>query len=110
MTSLRELSAGRPIDRDALLDAWVERLEPRYDALRMGRFDAGAWSSRQWTTGELVEVDAHIGRIHALAVGVDPETGSLLLADRDGKGPMAIDAGDVTRCRVVGVPGLPDRY
>ena len=79
MTSLRELSGGRPIDRDVLLDAWVDRLEPRYEALRRGRFDSGAWSSRQRTTGELVEVDGLGGRIHARALGVDPESGSLLL-------------------------------
>ena len=59
MTSLRELSGGRPIDRETLLDAWQDRLEPRYESLRLGRFDSGAWSSRQRTTGELVEVDTH---------------------------------------------------
>jgi BirA family transcriptional regulator, biotin operon repressor / biotin---[acetyl-CoA-carboxylase] ligase len=107
MTSLRELSGGRPIDRDVLLDAWVDRLEPRYEALRGGRFDAGAWSSRQRTTGELVEVDGADGRIHARALGVDPESGSLLLAGADGAGPRVIDSGDVTRCRVVHMPGMP---
>ena len=86
MTSLRELSGGRPIDREALLDAWLDRLEPRYEALRLGRFDAGAWSSRQRTTGELVEVDATDGRMTALALGVDPETGALLLASPTGRG------------------------
>ena len=39
MTSLREASAGRPIDRDALLDAFLERLEVRIEALRAGHFD-----------------------------------------------------------------------
>ena len=61
MTSLRELSGGRPIDRDTLLDAWLDRLEPRYEALRLGRFDAGGWSSRQRTTGHTVEVDGQRG-------------------------------------------------
>src|SRR6478735_7605326 len=37
MTSLRELAGGRPIDRDAILDAWLSRLEPRYEALHQGR-------------------------------------------------------------------------
>ena len=41
MTSLRELSGGRPIDRDVLLDAWVDRLEPRYEALRGGASTPG---------------------------------------------------------------------
>jgi BirA family biotin operon repressor/biotin-[acetyl-CoA-carboxylase] ligase len=101
MDSLRELSGGRPIDREALLEAWVDRLEPRYSALTVGRFDSGAWSARQRTTGELVEVDSHSGRINARALGVDPETGSLLLAGAAGAPPTVIDAGDVTRCRVI---------
>lgn len=109
MTSLRELSGGRPIDPDVLLDAWVDRLEPRYESLRQGRFDSGAWSSRQRTTGELVEVETHAGRINARAIGVDPETGSLLLAGRNGEPTQVIDAGDVTRCRVVNMPGMPQR-
>ena len=30
---------GGRVDRDALLDAFLERLEPRVEALRAGRFD-----------------------------------------------------------------------
>ncbi len=104
MTSLRELSGGRPIDRDALLDAWLDRLEPRYEALRLGRFDAGGWSTRQRTTGHTVEVDGAQGRVTAEAVGVDPETGALVLTGQDGA-VRRIDTGDVTRCRVVALPG-----
>ena len=37
MTSLREATGGRPIDRDDLLEAFVRALEPRVDALRAGR-------------------------------------------------------------------------
>jgi BirA family biotin operon repressor/biotin-[acetyl-CoA-carboxylase] ligase len=105
MTSLRELSGGRPIDRDVLLDAWLDHLEPRYEALRLGRFDAGAWSARQRTTGHTVEVDGPEGRLTAQAAGVDPETGALLVADPGGS-TRAIDSGEVTRCRVVALPGL----
>ncbi|MBX3031133.1 MAG: biotin--[acetyl-CoA-carboxylase] ligase [Chloroflexi bacterium] len=108
MTSLRELSGGRPIDRDTLLDAWLDRLEPRYEALRGGHFDAGGWSSRQRTTGHQVEVDGPGGRTVAQALGVDPESGALLVAGPDGA-PRPIDAGDVTRCRVVALPGLARR-
>jgi BirA family biotin operon repressor/biotin-[acetyl-CoA-carboxylase] ligase len=105
MTSLRELSGGRPIDRDTLLEAWLSRLEPRYEALRAGRFDAGGWSARQRTTGHQVEIDAPDGRIVADAVGVEPDTGALLVRGTDG-GTTAIDSGDITRCRVVALPGL----
>ena len=107
MTSLRELSGGRPIDRDALLDGWLSRLEPRYEALRAGAFDAGGWSIRQRTTGHRVEVDLGDRVVAGQARGVDPETGALLVrepgspADR----PLAISSGDVIRCRVVELPG-----
>ncbi|CAN5638313.1 hypothetical protein BH23CHL7_BH23CHL7_00600 [soil metagenome] len=99
MTSLRELAGGRPIDRQQLLDEFLARLEPRYLALRDGRFDAGAWSRRQLTTGRDVEVvvggDTHNGR----ATGVDPETGALHLDT--GAARRAIDSGEVVRCRLV---------
>ena len=36
MTSLRELAGRRPIDNAALLDAFLARLEPRYEALNEG--------------------------------------------------------------------------
>jgi BirA family biotin operon repressor/biotin-[acetyl-CoA-carboxylase] ligase len=108
MTSLRELSGGRPIERDALLDAWLDRLEPRYEALRMGRFDAGGWSARQRTTGHTVEVDGPDGRLVAEAVGVDPDTGALLVDTHDG-GQRSIESGDVTRCRVVALPSARPR-
>jgi BirA family transcriptional regulator, biotin operon repressor / biotin---[acetyl-CoA-carboxylase] ligase len=104
MTSLRELSGGRPIDREMLLRAWLDRLEPRYEALRLGRFDAGGWSSRQRTTGHTVEVDGPHGRLTAPAVGVDPESGALLI-ERDRGEVSQIDSGDVARCRVVALPG-----
>ena len=35
---------GRPIDRDALLAAFLGRLEPRVDDLRAGRFDVADWA------------------------------------------------------------------
>ena len=40
MTSLREM-AGRPVDREQLLDEFLARLEPRYEAIRQGNFDGG---------------------------------------------------------------------
>ncbi len=44
MTSLREASGGRPIDRDALLAAFLGRLEARIEALRAGYFDVATWA------------------------------------------------------------------
>ncbi len=102
MSSLRELAGGRPIDREALLDGFLARLEPRYQALLDDRFDAGAWSARQATTGKDVVVEVGGGRpaLVGRASGVDPETGALWVRI-DGR-DRVVDAGDVTRCRLAG--------
>lgn len=105
MTSLRELSGGRSIDRDALLAGSVARLEQRYVNLRAGHFDSAGWSGRQRTTGHEVEVDLGGSRMHGMATGVDPETGALLLRDENGQA-IAIDSGEVVRCRIVEPPTL----
>jgi BirA family biotin operon repressor/biotin-[acetyl-CoA-carboxylase] ligase len=102
MTSLRELAA-RPVDRDALLDAFLDRLEPRYEALHDGRFDARSWSARQCQTGQPIEVLVGDRLVHGLASGVHPESGALLV-ESDGA-EVAIDSGEVRRCRVTGRGG-----
>lgn len=104
MTSLFELSGGRPISRDALLDGWLARLEPRYEALRVGRFDAGAWTTRQRTTGHRVEVEVGGELLAGKAAGVDPDTGALLVDDRLRGITRAIGSGEVLRCRIVELP------
>ena len=104
MTSLFELSGGRPVERDTLLDAWLARLEPRYEALRDGIFDAGAWSTRQRTTGHRVEVETGGDLVAGIAGGVDPETGALLVDDRLAGRRRAIGSGEVVRCRIVELP------
>jgi BirA family transcriptional regulator, biotin operon repressor / biotin---[acetyl-CoA-carboxylase] ligase len=97
MTSLREL-ARRPVDRDRLLQAFLDRLEPRYESLRGGRFDAAAWSTRQRQTGHRVEVASGEQLVEGLAVGVDPASGALLV-ERDGR-RIELDSGEVVRCRI----------
>jgi BirA family transcriptional regulator, biotin operon repressor / biotin---[acetyl-CoA-carboxylase] ligase len=104
MTSLREIAGGRPIDRDQLLDEFLARLEPRYLALRAGVFDAGGWSSRQLTTGRDVEVTVATETLSGRATGVDPDSGALRLRARDAT-ERVIDSGEVTRCRLVSLPG-----
>jgi BirA family biotin operon repressor/biotin-[acetyl-CoA-carboxylase] ligase len=96
MTSLREM-AGRPVDREQLLDEFLARLEPRYEALRQGNFDAATWSTKQVTTGQQVEVDVGGRVVVGRAEGVDPESGALLV-----EGQPPIDSGEVVRCRVIG--------
>jgi BirA family transcriptional regulator, biotin operon repressor / biotin---[acetyl-CoA-carboxylase] ligase len=100
MTSLRELAGRRPIDNQQLLDAFLARLEPRYEALLAGTFDAAGWSTAQRTTGRHVVVDLGDRSVQGTAAGVDPETGALLLAEDAGQN-IAIDSGEVIRCRVL---------
>jgi BirA family transcriptional regulator, biotin operon repressor / biotin---[acetyl-CoA-carboxylase] ligase len=104
MSSLRELAGGRPVDRDALLDAWLSRLEVRYAALLGGQFDAGTWSTRQLTTGRIVQLDLGDGWLSGRADGVDPEDGALLVRDGDGTIRRA-GTGEVVRCQVFRAPG-----
>jgi BirA family biotin operon repressor/biotin-[acetyl-CoA-carboxylase] ligase len=82
MTSLAEASGGRPIDRALLLDGFLSGLEARVEALRAGRFAVDDWIARQATTGRLVRLEAHgIAPEEVLAVGVDPGSGALMVAD-----------------------------
>ncbi len=85
MTSLREASGGRPIDRDELLDAFLLRLEPRVLALRDGHFDVAGWHARQIATGRTVRVEMPDGTSQVVdAVGVDGASGALLVEDSSG--------------------------
>ena len=100
MTSLRELAGRRPIDNQQLLDAFLARLEPRYEALLGGTFDAATWSTAQRTTGRHVLVDLGENSVSGKATGVDPESGALLVDDEIA-GETAVDSGEVIRCRVL---------
>lgn len=100
MWSLSEANGRQAVDREALLDAWLERLEQGYGDLAAHRFDATAWSRAQVTSGVDVEVDTGAERLHGRAVGVDADSGALLLELGPGQVTRAIPAGDVLRCRV----------
>ncbi|HET7677789.1 MAG TPA: biotin--[acetyl-CoA-carboxylase] ligase [Candidatus Limnocylindrales bacterium] len=98
MTSLRELS-GAPVDREALLAAFLERLEPAYRALTAGRFDGERWAARQVTTGRRVEVATGPGESSVCeALGVDTESGALIVIGAGER--RTIDSGEVVRCRI----------
>lgn len=107
MTSLREASGGRPIDREALLEAFLDHFEGRLDALRAGYFDIAEWNRRQATTGRMVTLQAGDGSASEpqLAVGVDASSGALLLEDAsvDG-GERRVMAGEVIRVRLADPP------
>ena len=82
MTSLRDATGGRPIDRGRLLDGFLNRLETRVEALREGWFAIGDWTDRQLTTGRLVRLELPDGTIEdARAVGVDAPSGGLVVED-----------------------------
>ena len=106
MTSLAEASGGRPIDRALLLDGFLGRLEARVEALRAGRFAIDDWTARQVTTGRIVRLEEHGGApVEARALGLDPATGALLVADASVPGgERAIHAGDVVHVRLAGAP------
>ena len=106
MTSLREASAGRPIDRDRLLTAFMDHLEARVESLRAGYFDIATWSERQATTGRQVSIETGDGSTAqpAIAVGVDATSGALVLEDDAVEGgERRVHAGDVVRLRLAPV-------
>jgi BirA family biotin operon repressor/biotin-[acetyl-CoA-carboxylase] ligase len=109
MTSLREASGGRPVDRALLLDGFLSRLEPRVEALRAGRFPIDDWTARQVTTGRLVRLEGHGGPAEEVrALGLDPSSGALLVADAAVPGgERAIHAGDVVHVRLAGAQPAP---
>jgi len=99
MTSLRELADG-PIDQEALLDAFLGRLEVAIGDLRKGRFDAPSWSSRQITTDRDVDLIGPDGsRTTVRATGVDTESGALLV------GPRRVLVGEIAHVRLAGPVG-----
>ena len=108
MTSLREATGGRPVDRDALTDAFVGRLEARVEALRADRFDKADWADRQSTTGRIVELVRPDGTSELVrALGVESGTGALLVEDAataDGSRPVLV--GEIRHARLAPTVGV----
>lgn len=106
MTSLREASGGRPIDREALLEAFLDHLEARLDALRAGFFDLASWADRQALTGRLVTLgdpgtDARDEGREVEVLGVDAATGALVVSGPEaGAEERLVHAGEVVRVRL----------
>lgn len=104
MTSLREVGGRRPVDREALLDGFLDRLEARHAGLRTGAFDADEWAARQATTGRLVQLVSPDGSSELLrAVGVDGASGALLVEDPAVDSPTrrrAVLVGEITHLRI----------
>ena len=104
MTSLREASGGRPIDRDALLDGFLGRLETRLAALRGRRFDVAGWTDRQVTTGHIVTLAGLDGSTTVVrALGVDGASGALVIEAIDALGQPSerlVFAGEILHLRL----------
>ncbi|HSL97443.1 MAG TPA: biotin--[acetyl-CoA-carboxylase] ligase [Candidatus Deferrimicrobiaceae bacterium] len=102
MTSLAELGRSEGVDRRALADAFLMRLEPLVDELRDGRFAAAAWQARQLTSGHPVHLELPDGTVELVdAVGVDPGTGALLVRDPAGPGEIrSVLVGEIRHVRV----------
>ena len=97
MTSLHEVSGGMPVDRPALVAAFVAALEPRLDALDEG-VGLDDWERRQVTTGRVVAIETAAGTEVASAVGVDADSGALLIAGAGGARPVLV--GDIRHVRL----------
>lgn len=115
MTSLADLprlveAAGsgaanrRPIRREAVVEAFIERLGPLVSELRAGAFPAAQWRSRQLTNGLPIRLEWPDGTAETLsAVDVDPDSGALLVRDpsgRDGDAIRAVHVGEIRHLRV----------
>jgi BirA family biotin operon repressor/biotin-[acetyl-CoA-carboxylase] ligase len=102
MTSLREASLGRPIDRIALAAEFVAGLQGRIGSLRGGRFDADGWTARQLTTGRVIRIDRPDGTAWTgRATGVDATSGALLVEDPDASaGDRPVLVGEVAHVRL----------
>ena len=72
------------------------------EALRdAGTFDAGAWADRQLTTGRTVRIERPDGAETVRALGVDPATGALVVADASVPGgERRVVVGEITHVRV----------
>jgi BirA family biotin operon repressor/biotin-[acetyl-CoA-carboxylase] ligase len=101
MTSLREI-AGRPIDREALLDAFLGRLASRVRETRLSGFQEAEWVRRQVTTGRVVDLISPDGS-HSVtrATGVDPDSGALLVEDPEAPGTSRpVLVGEISHVRL----------
>ena len=102
MTSLREAAHDRPVDLIVLAATFVDRLKPRVQALRGGRFDAAGWRARQASIGrdiELAEADGRTSIVRAL--DVDPVSGALIVEDLTAAdGRRSVVVGEVLRAHL----------
>lgn len=102
MTSLRDASGGRPVDRVQLLDAFLRRLESRAEGLRKGHFALSDWQQRQVTTGRFVDLVYPAGnRVTVRALGVDSQSGGLVVQEPNGE--RIVHSAEILHVRLAGM-------
>jgi BirA family biotin operon repressor/biotin-[acetyl-CoA-carboxylase] ligase len=102
-------AAGRPVDREALLEALLAGVADRRPALNHapGRAALAAELARRCVTvGQRVRVETADGPFEGLAVGLND--GGHLLVEVDGR-PVEVAAGDVVHLRPTGPAGPRER-
>lgn len=91
-TSLRG-ELGKEVEREPLLQTWLERLEEGY--LRLDHQSLHKdWSARLATLGQDVSIDVPAGRVSGLAEGVDGD-GTLIVRREDGT-VVGVSVGEVS--------------
>lgn len=88
------VECGHPVDRAALLDAFLQRVETRYAGLRAGDDPLPLWRQRLAWLGQRVQVQTPTGSVAGVAAGVDGD-GALVLRLPDGS-QRHFPVGDVT--------------
>jgi BirA family transcriptional regulator, biotin operon repressor / biotin---[acetyl-CoA-carboxylase] ligase len=97
-TSLADLS-GDPVDREAILDRILARLDAEIAAIEAGDSPLERYRARCSTLGSAVRVDTVEGTVHGRAVDLDA-TGALVVDDGHGVRHV-VTGGEVTRLRPV---------
>ena len=106
MTSVADLApADRLVERDLVIDVFLQRLERFVTALKAGSFPAEAWSRRQLTSGTIVILSQPDGTSETVvAERVDPETGALVVRDTgEGSPSRPVIVGEIQHLRIGGV-------
>jgi BirA family biotin operon repressor/biotin-[acetyl-CoA-carboxylase] ligase len=106
MTSVAELQGGGAEGpdrlRDDLLDAFLDRLQPRVAGLQLGRFPGDEWRERQLTNGAVVRLERPDGTSETVrAIDVDADTGALLVESLSGDSPArSVTVGEIRHLRI----------
>lgn len=106
MTSVADLApANHLVERDLVIDVFLQRLERYVTALQAGSFPAEEWTRRQLTNGTIVILSQPDGTSETVvAERVDPETGALVVRDTDEGSPSRpVVVGEIQHLRIGGV-------